>query len=214
MNLQECLQKMDAKEVAEIYSRRFQIHRKLRRLFETESVEDFVNLALGISDSTGNYSATEHPIQMGRLILSETQPSDVFELAQKLDQVDKKHLPITIEKEGIRNLKISIGSEMAMMLRPNELWVGNKRTYWASLLVEHGNHKKANDQLELYYDREGEMPYEIWTYLYLRAEEQLRDLGRAAGEVATESGIEPGARIFLWADAVATNLFGTLAFKP
>ncbi|MEX2171029.1 MAG: hypothetical protein WD851_17045 [Pirellulales bacterium] len=214
MTLQQCLLKLDMEEVAEVYARRVQTHRELRRLFEAENIKEFVDLALGISDSTGNYSATEHKVQMGSLILSECQPWDVFELARKLDQVEKKYLPLTIQNEDIRNLKISIGSEMAMMLRPNELWVGNKRTYWASLLVEHGNHQRANEELELYYDREGEMPYEIWSYLYLRVESQLLDLGREAAKVAGKSGIKPGSLCFMWADAVATNLFGTLAFKP
>jgi hypothetical protein len=214
--MRQYIRELEIDDVRQHYSNRVETHRTLRQLFEQAEVDKFVDLALGISDPSGNYSARVHEVPMGPRILSECQASDVFELARKLDAVEKNHVPLTIRNERIRYLKISIGSEMAMMLRPNELWVGNKRTYWASLLVESGDLQRANEQLELYYDRDddGEMDYLIWSDLYLRIENQLLDLGREAAKIAREAGVKPGRHQFLWPDAVAGYLFDRFASRP
>ena len=72
-----------------------------------------------------------------------------------------------IYERSISYLKISVGSEIAMMLKPDIHWVGNKRTIWSHLLVKHGmNQRPANQELRLYYarDDDSEMDYSLWQY--------------------------------------------------
>jgi hypothetical protein len=99
---------------------------------------------------------------------------------------------------------------MAMMLKPQQYWVGNKRTIWAHLLVKHNwDRKRANAELTLYDDddRASEMDYKIWRDLYLRLEPDLVKLGVAASEAASRKGVQAGSLKYMWPDAVSSVLF-------
>jgi len=171
----------------------------------------YVRLALGITDANANYSAAEH--NLGPKILSESTPERVFELAQALDACKKKsHVPDIIYRHGILYLKISVGSEMAMMLRPDDFWVGNVRTIWAHLLLKHKwNYDRANEELELYKDsdRDSEMDYRVWRDLYLATESSLATLVSLSNIEAQRQSVVPGRYKFLWADAIANGLYET-----
>jgi hypothetical protein len=150
--------------VREHYDSRAAASRELRRLLSAGQRREFVRLALGISNPTGNYSSSRHG--MGPLILAGSPLAEggVFELAAAIDACPTtNHLPGLIYDHAIRNLKISVGSEIAMMLKPEQHWVGNVRTIWAHLLVFHEmNEDTANEALSQYYDgdRDSEMNYD------------------------------------------------------
>lgn len=204
------LNDMDMGEIRDHYLMRERIHRRLRQLFEVGSVREFVRLALGMTDRAGNYSASEHG--MGPRILAATgAEQDVFDLATAIeDNQVVNRLPTIIYERAIVNLKISVGSEIAMMLRPDTHWIANKRTIWTHLLVRQGMEETtANEALRLYYTRndDSEMDYAIWRDLYLAVGPDLLTLGRRAENVARLQGIEPGRLQYLWPDAVATFLF-------
>jgi hypothetical protein len=188
-------------------------HLRLRELYDAEQVHDFAQLALGISAPAGNYSAAEHG--MGPVILAEGTDRDIFDLATAIEACPNvNHLPRVIYDRAIRGLKISIGSEIAMMLRPKRHWVGNVRTIWSHLVIKHQmNERRANQELELYYDgeRESEMTYEICRDVYLRMEPDIRTLGRMASEAAEAQGVRPGRLRYMWPDAVASFMFGQFA---
>ena len=139
------LNDMDMAEVRDHYLMRERLHRRLRQLFEAGDLHEYVRLALGITEGPGNYSASEHV--MGPRILAATgAEQDVFDLATAIEAcVAVNRLPTVIYERNIANLKISVGSEMAMMLRPDVFWVGNKRTIWSHLLVsQRMNPRPAN----------------------------------------------------------------------
>src|SRR5438132_675618 len=118
---------LDMHEVREHYMVRERTHAQVRRLFDAGAVHDFVQLALGISDPAGNYSAAEH--RLGPRILSESNEADVFTLATEIEACPiTHHLPDLIYRHSLPYLKISVGSEIAMILKPNVHWVGNVRT--------------------------------------------------------------------------------------
>lgn len=208
------LNELDMGEVRDHYVMREQLHWRLRELFEAGDVRLYDRLALGITEGPGNYSASEH-VMGPRILAVAGAEQDVFDLATAIEAcVAVNRLPTVIYERNITNLKISVGSEMAMMLRPDIFWVGNKRTIWSQLLVSHDmNQRPANEALRLYYSRDddSEMDYPVWRDLYLRVGPDLLTLGQRAAEVARTQGVEPGGFRYMWPDAVANFLFARFA---
>jgi hypothetical protein len=182
------LAELDMAAVHEHYLLRERTHHRLRQFYDAGDMGDFVRLALGITDPAGNYSAAEHVIGPKILAGSTFAERDVFDLATAIENCpNTNRLPTVIYEATIANLKISVGSEIAMMLKPDCHWVGNKRTIWSHLLVTHGmNERRANEALRLYYSRDddSEMDYAVWRDLYLRVGPDLLRLGQMATQVA------------------------------
>jgi len=201
--------------VLEHYLDRERVHKKIRHFFDKELVSEYVQLALGISDQTGNYSAHEHG--WGPRILADSDEIEVFECARAIEHCpDSHHLPETIYRQGITGLKIGVGTEMALMLKPSEYWVGNVRTIWSHLLLKHsGFVESANEELLLYRDneRDSEMEYKLWRDVYLSLEHSMQELTDIALKAASKQSVTPGQLRFLWADAVADELFNQFAAK-
>jgi len=204
---------LDMADVREHYLLREGTHNTLRQLFDAGRVDEYVNLALGITNPAGNFSAAEHGL--GPRILDENSHQDVFALATEIELCpNTHHLPDLIYRHRLPFLKISVGSEIAMMLKPNVNWVGNVRTIWSHLLIKHnGKRSKANQELKLYKDgeRDSEMEYVIWRDIYLALEPNILTVGRLASEAAAAQNATPGALRFMWPDAVASFLFDRFA---
>lgn len=212
------ISQIDMNQVREHYLLRERTHHELRRLFDAGDQTGYVQLALGITgERAGNYSSGEHGFGHQILAASGSAERSVFELAQALDECPTvNRVPKVIYDAGISYLKIGIGSEMAMMLRPEDCWVGNRRTIWSHLLLKHGmNRTRANQELRLYYagDEESEMSYEVWRDLYLRVGPDLLRLGELATAEAGRQGVTPGTRQYMWPDAFSTFLFDKFAAK-
>jgi hypothetical protein len=207
--MEEMIAQLDMQAVREHYDNRERTHTRLRQLLDGEQVHDFVQLALGIVDPAGNYSAAEHGL--GPLILHQSSDAAVFALARDIETCPTPHhLPTVIYRHGIRNLKISVGTEIAMMLRPNVHWVGNVRTIWSHLLMrQNGDRRRANDALTTYRDgeRDSAMDYEVWRDVYLRLEPDIARLGELSTNAAAAQGVASGNLRFLWADAVANSQY-------
>lgn len=191
------------------YFQRKQAHESLLQFFVKEEIAKYANLALGINDPSGNYSAAEH--HLGARILNENSPNSVFKLARSLYGCNSAlDIPKTIRAHSLKYLKISIGSEMAMMLRPDIFWVANVRTVWAHLLIKHGdNYKLANEELQLYRDADAtsEMEYRKWEEIYNLLEISLVRLHDLGIKEALRQKIAYGDLKYLWADAVANALY-------
>jgi hypothetical protein len=209
----EIISKLDMNGVREHYLLREHTHTTLRQLFVANAVEDYVNLALGITNPAANYSAAEHGL--GPRILNENSHQDVFNLATDIEACpNTHHLPDLIYRHRLPYLKISVGSEIAMMLKPNVHWVGNVKTIWSHLLIKHnGKRNRANQELKLYKDdqSDSEMDYQIWRDIYLALEPNILTVGRFASEAAVAQNVTPGSLQFMWPDAVAGFLFNQFA---
>ena len=213
MSVSALIGKLDMAGCREHYLSREQAHINLRRFFAAGSVEDYVDLALGIANPAGNYSAAEHGL--GPRILEESEYQRIFDLATEIDACpNTHHLPDLIYRHRLPYLKISVGSEIAMMLKPDVHWVGNVRTVWSHLLIKHkGMQSKANQELKLYRDgqRDSEMDYKIWRDIYIALEPNIVKLGGFAADAAASQGVSPGALRFMWPDAAASFLFDRFA---
>lgn len=202
-------EQIDYYVVREHSDRRFETHLELKRAFERNDIAGYVPLALGISNPRGNYSSAEHGL--GPRILRSSKPERVFELASQLVACESPaDIPVTIYRAKLPYLKISVGSEMSMMLRLHIFWVTNVRTVWAYLVIKHGgNRSLANEELKLYreHDAEAEMTYEIWREIHHLVGPSLATLGDLGAEESKKQNIEPGELKYLWADAVADRLY-------
>jgi hypothetical protein len=158
------IENLNMHEVREHYNARFDCHKRLSTLLKTGKTTDFLDLALGISDPIGNFSAREHGL--GPQVLSANRPETIIKLAESfLSETDPNEMVRSIYEASIKYLKVSVGSEMAMMLKPSNFWVANVRTVWTHLLLKHDyDLDKANEELKLYRSQEmtSEMEYKIW----------------------------------------------------
>jgi hypothetical protein len=203
------LDTLDFSIIREHYDTREETHLRLLQLFTDRNINHYLDLALGIADASGNYSASEY--NLGPLILSNNNTNSIFRLAQELFNCQKiTHIPNIIHTRNLNYIKISVGSEIGTMLRPDEIWVGNRRTVWAHLLIKHNwNARIANEELELYRDdaRSSEMDYRVWREIYLSLDRSLDQLLIRANDEASKQSIQPGRRRYLWADAIASELY-------
>ena len=116
----------------------------------------------------------------------------------------------TIYSARIPNLKISVGSEIAMMVRPETFWVANTRSIWAHLLVKHSfDYVKANEELRLYRDpeRSSEMDYRLWKSIYIVMEKDLIRLGQLGETEAIAQKVKRGEDRNIWFDAIANAIY-------
>jgi hypothetical protein len=203
---------IDYREVRDLYNKRVEAHRVLLERFNRQAITPYVELALGIEDPCGNYSAAEW--SLGPKIRALSQDGQVFELAGKLLECKSaKEVVDTIYKGAkLPNLKISVGSEMAMMLRPDTFWVTNRRTMWAQLVLKYkGDTAQANYELSLYnlHDKEidSEMDYKLWCSMHPDVGPSLVRLASLGTQVALARPVDPGDVTYLWADSIANSMY-------
>lgn len=206
------LEQLDFDLVRERYDDRLNVHLELLNYLNERMVNDYVLLALGISNRIGNYSASEYGLGPEVLAnnLAATIHQRVFNLAVELRRCLVNHVPRVIYDRDISYLKISVGSEMGLMIRPEELWVGNIRTYWVHMMITNDwNAGIANEAVEMYQnnERNNDLEYRVWRDLYLAAGRSLETLVEAGNIEALNQDVEPGYAKFLWADAIATSLY-------
>jgi hypothetical protein len=198
-------------DVQNHYRSREAIHKDLLGLMQAQRKDAYVKLALGITNSLGNYSADEHKLGPRILVQNTNATNRVFNLGQALlSCLSVQDIPSTVYNAQMSQLKISVGSEMALMLRPDDFWVGNVRTIWAYLLIKHNwDYNIANEELELYRDDDisSEMAYQKWKAIYLSMRTNLDILVNLGNQYAVQERIKPGNLKYLWVDAIANALY-------
>ena len=201
---------IDLHGVKDHYMRRKAISEKLKQLLSNCAERQYVELAVGVSDPLGNYSAYEH--HLGPKILENNSINAVFRLALELNDqaLNVKYVPEKIYKANRPYVKISVGSEIASLLQPNRFWIGNVRTIWSHLVIKHkGDWEKANEELELYRidDASSEMRYQIWRDIYLSMENSLEIIASIAEGWAKKQGVKSGKLKYIWIDAICNALY-------
>ncbi|TNY73328.1 hypothetical protein, partial [Vibrio parahaemolyticus] len=201
---------IDLGEVKQHYQERKVVSKQLRKLLKQHEVKDYCELAVGVSDIHGNYSAYEH--KLGPRILENNSYESIFNLAKLFSEksITSRSVAKSIYESNLPYLKIGVGSEMACMLQPKRLWVGNVRTIWCHLVVKHhGNWQTANEELALYRfdDTSSEMHYKIWRDIYSSMKEDLDTIYELSLGWAEEQGVKVGKKKYLWVDAVCSALY-------
>ena len=203
-------------DVKEHYLHRVSIHRQLVWLLCNNRIKAYVQLAIGNDDISGNYSASDRTHDLRPAILSSNKEELIFSFAKALYRKNCKtseDLKSLIYNEyNLPYIKISIGSEMAMMVRPKEFWVANIRTVWSYILIEKNFHYEESEELlELYNSHvDSEIDYSVWREIYSEIGKNLIKL--------SELGITEAKRqkvvvtnyqyyLYLWSDAIANAMY-------
>ena len=198
--------------VRQHYDLRVRKHLDLIALHEGKIVNRFANEALGISDPTGNYSADEHGLGPRILGTNPNAEKRVFALATKFIALDNaRTVPEIIRSAQLKYLQIGVGSEVSCMVNPKVCWVANTRTIWTHLVVKHADDvSKADEELKLYKqaDTTSEMEYRYWSAIHAELDVALTRVAEIGGALARNAGVEPGDIAYLWADAIASYMYG------
>lgn len=203
---------LDGSHIATHYDNRCRVSYELRELLRSGRRRDYLELALGVSDIAGNYSASDH--HLGEPILAYNSEEALFRLAQSLadESLTTQQMLRLIYEANLSHLKIGVGSEMACMLQPHKFWVGNVRTIWCHLLVRHNcDQDSVNVELQAYrdHDNNSEMAYRLWREIYPRMRNDLHTL---ASWVNEQSAVTPAEQPdYLWVDAICSELFEVAA---
>jgi hypothetical protein len=193
------------------YDIREQVHDELLLLHGKGKKAAFADLLLGISDSAGNYGAAEHGL--GPRILAENYDaqSRLLKLADQFLAVKTGHeVPAIIRAAGLKYLQVGVGSEASCMINPTICWIANVRTIWTHLVIKHGdNFYKAAQELTLYReaDASSEMMYSMWTVLHRDLEPTMTLVADEGTKLAISAKVNPGTITYLWADAIANELY-------
>lgn len=207
------LDSVDWSAVRRQYDERMRAHRELLRLHKQKLIKEFADLALGISDPHGNYSAAEHGLGPKILGVNLDAAKRVFDLAENFIALTAaRTVPALIRSAQLIYLQIGVGSEISCMVNPQTCWVCNVRTIWTHLVFSHGDDtSKADDQLKLYREADvtSEMAYKMWVQIHADLKKSLTRIAKLARERSKRAKITPGTVIYTWADATASHLYGT-----
>src|SRR5215469_6901604 len=97
------------------------------------------------------------------------------------------------------------------MMNPNVCWVANRRTIWTYLVINYGEGTaKADEALALYRDSDetSEMAYSEWAVIHAELRGALTRVGEESHSLSKKARIPPGDIVFLWADVIASHLYG------
>jgi hypothetical protein len=187
-------------------------HRDLLAFHESNLVDKFADRSLGIADPTGNYSAAEHGLGPKILGTNLNAERRVFDLATKfLTLNNARSVPELIRAAQLKYLQISVGSEISCVVNPEVCWVANTRTIWTHLVIKHAdNVGKADEELKLYREADvtSEMAYLYWCAIHAELGVALTRVSEIGRGLARKAGVEPGDVSYLWADAIASYLYG------
>jgi len=207
------LDKLDWNEVRDQYENRVEIHRQLLGFYQNDKVGPFVDLLLGISNPTGNYSADEHKLGPQIIAGNNNAREQVVALARKfIASTTATTIPELIRNAAIRYLKIGVGSEASCMVNPNVCWVANTRTIWTHLVIKHADSfARADEELQLYrsQDDTSEMAYKIWAGIHRELAASVTRIAEEGERLAKAASVLPGSIKYLWADAIANALYAS-----
>lgn len=203
------LSNLDMSKVAKHYEGRLDASKQVSSLLRAGDARKFARCALGIANPLANYSANEH--RLGPMVLSNASPNQIEALANRISECrTSRALVDCIYQAKIAYLKISVGTEIAMMLDPDRHWVANTRSVWAHLLVKHEfNYRIASEELKLYRDDDesSEMAYRKWGQIHQVMHGNLVKLGQLGDCQAVKAKISVGAARNIWFDAIANAIY-------
>jgi hypothetical protein len=205
------LDSLDWFEVRQHYDERVLAHREALTLHRKRRIVEFCDLILGISDTTGNYSAAEHGLGPKVLAMNLNAPQRVFDLAGQFLPLLQAHMvPPIIRQANLQYLRIRVGSEISCLMNPEHCWVANVRTIWAHLVIKHAdNFKKADEELQFYRDADvgSEMDYQMWEAIHAELAASMTRIAEEGRHLAMKARITPGPVTYIWADAIANRLY-------
>jgi hypothetical protein len=207
--IEEALNNVNFASVREHYDDRMALSHTLGKYQRQGDVNRYAHLAVGATDPQGNHSASEHGLSGA--ILTYVTNQQIFDLGTALLQATNGNILGTIFNADIKNVKASVGTEMGMMLRPNQLYCTNARSVFGARSVQNGI-ENALDIINTYKElgKTGEGPEDqrgIWAPFHEEVGPNLVSLVNLANPRSLEQGIAPGDNVYLWADSISNELY-------
>lgn len=205
------LDALDWGQVRAHYDERISVHKRLIKLHDGGLVDPFSKLLLGVTEAAGNYSAAEHGLGPKILATNANAAARVAALGGNFRTLTKpRDVPKLIRGAALGYLAIGVGSEASCMVNPGVCWVANTRSIWTHLVIKHADDiAKADEELKLYReaDPSSEMAYAIWSEIHRLLETSMTRIAKEGAKLATAASVKPGDVTFLWADAIANQLY-------
>ena len=200
---------LDWRMVRDQYDIRERTHHEMLKVHQSGDVSSFIDLLLGISDPSGNYSAAEHgigPKVLDQNIRVEGRLLEV--VTQFLSLTNAHEVPPIIRGASLRYFQIGVGSEASCMVNPQFCWVANVRTIWTHLVYKH-DFSTADDALDLYQEADvaSEMAYRQWQALHAELADTIPQILEEGVKLAKHANVIPGPIRYLWVDAIANQLY-------
>jgi hypothetical protein len=210
MKLIKCISdfKVDHNKIRNYYYTKCKVSELLIDLLKKEKKEDFVNLALGISNPIGNIRANEH--NLGPSILKLNPIENIYDLALQVftKKLSPNALMKVIYQTNLSYFKVSIGSEMSSMLCPNRYWYCNIRSVWAHLLIKYdGDAAKLNLDIDNVENSPSELNYSTWRKIYPDIGISLNDIYEVTTPLRVKEEIYADENKYLWIDAVCNAMY-------
>ena len=129
-------------------SSRKRAHKKFKSLIKMASDKEIAEYAIGDINWDANYSAQErrqHGFKLSRAVKWDVDwKIKVADLTKELNITPRGKLLETLRQHPIKFLKVSIASEIAMVLHPDTHCLINKRTVFGMYLIKFKKMKKAD----------------------------------------------------------------------
>jgi hypothetical protein len=208
----------DLDEIIAHYENRCAFSNRLNGLFDQHDKNPsfveakFLDLALGFVDPVGNDVAVRY--KLGEKIRSAPDAARrIFKFAKHIrDERPKPQAIIEhITRSNIKYFGLSVGSELAMMLCPNDYWAVNLFIMWACEYGKHCTTERANQILDQHHESYGNRA--SFGYHCADFENVYPKLKRHLDKIGTFVKAPPNAFRNIWNDAVAIALFDRLAPK-
>lgn len=213
------LKELDFAEINDHFYTRIEVHQRIKDLFQKlEDFEDkkyFTEFILGLHDVHANYSANSPHLHVGGETIIKGNLISVYDRVIALvhcllnSETDELR-DVLFRRNPLFGLGISIGSEIACMLKPDTFWVTNIRTVYTEAYLRTGSIELANELIGLYRGgRQSEIDYNIWVKLHPFVGEKLREL--ITHIETTYIPKEQKQYPYLYVDCIASSLFDTFS---
>ncbi|MGH8013623.1 MAG: hypothetical protein ACREQ4_14095 [Candidatus Binataceae bacterium] len=141
---------------------------------------------------------------MGPRILGENPDATerIINLAREFRELRSgEDVDEALDRAATANVGIAVGSEMTCLMNPTARWITNRRTVWVYYLLRNdGNYRSANEATKISAEQG-------WSGFHLEVRQTLLNLAAAGDIVARGYGVTPGELTYLWADAIANEMY-------
>ena len=190
------------------YDERVAINQQLLGYLRSGMAEEYAELAVGFSSPSGNRLATNYGL--AKEILEANQSEALLKLGQALFGCAPADIYGVITSSPLPALDADIAIEMAMMLRPQEIWPISAEIEWACALVESAlDESVANQKLTDFMKGAADagVGSEFLFNQHRDLQAAMNALAKKGKEEAVRQEVRPGLITYLWADSFARELY-------
>ena len=190
------------------YDERVAINQQLLGYLRTGMAKEYAELAVGFSSPSGNRLATNYGL--AKDILEANWPDSLHKLGMALFTCAPSEIYSVITTDPLPMVDGDICIEMAMMLRPQEIWPISAEIVWACALVDSALEELTANQKLSEFMAGAATAGSGSDFLFDQHRElqaPVNALAKKGKEEAVRQEVRPGLITYLWADSFARELY-------